>query len=546
MAKLSAHPVGWVHSSPLATCHDPLISLSSHCIRQAFGPTVQLVADALQSRGPTTTLSQLVVHLQRTCPPPPQRLGLPKQLPTDKESIRASLLVLIQHSIVSTRLDGTHVRYCYHPPQARNLMRYAKYMEFLKKTAGETVAQVLQVLLVHGRLRTVDWISRLRGPDDRTAHADAIFLLVQQGFVEPVPLLKKKDDGGDDDDDEYEFEPKKPPVNKRIRRHSNDDPTRLALFAKYDKDILQEDAVWRVNFQQFHDYFQAYHLGKLVAERYGSSVQSIGSMVTAALKYRAQQRVLATRQGSFNDASALGVFQPDDIASYLPNPVLQILERKAGGLLTNLQEAWEELATVAHKPSVVLDVGGEGTSYEIDVASLVDYMQERIVHQIVQDRFGDVAARIVTILSRHGWLESETLAEHAMVPAKDVREILHQLYRSRYIEMLQLSTSSKQQHNPATAVFLWGVQKSRLRRKVTENIAQALWNIRLRRQHQMEVGKNRVERAQQAAVAGENDNETDRLNYRKFCLGVERLDSAALQLDETLLAMNDHSRESRN
>ena len=53
------------------------------------------------------------------------------------------------------------------------------------------------------------------------------------------------------------------------------------------------------------------------------------------------------------------------------------------------------------------------------------------------------------------------------------------------------------------------------------------------------MGKEWIERAQQAGDTEENDHETDRINYQRFCVGLERLDNAAFQLDETLMVLRD-------
>ena len=64
--------------------------------------------------------------------------------------------------------------------------------------------------------------------------------------------------------------------------------------------------------------------------------------------------------------------------------------------------------------------------------------------------------------------------------------------------------------------------------------------MRLRRQHEADVGKDWIERAKEGGAADENENETDKVNYTRFCQGLERLDIAALQLDETLMVMKDY------
>jgi transcription initiation factor IIE alpha subunit len=129
-----------------------------------------------------------------------------------------------------------------------------------------------------------------------------------------------------------------------------------------------------------------------------------------------------------------------------------------------------------------------------------------------------------------------------MVPAKDTRAILHELYRSRYIDLFQLSTShsSKQHYNPSTSIYLWCVHQDRLRSKVIDDVLTATRNLRLRRQHESEVvGREWIERAQRQTYEDENEHETDKINQQKFELGLERIDGALQQLDETLLALSD-------
>jgi DNA-directed RNA polymerase III subunit RPC3 len=289
----------------------------------------------------------------------------------------------------------------------------------------------------------------------------------------------------------------------------------------------------------FHDTLRAFCLGRLVSERYGTKVQSAGSLVTAALKFRAHQEHAGGDDATHatdlqRNPEWRSQFRSDDVKQWLPKPVLQNLEKKAGGVDLNLSKAWQALLELV-KPVVVRRIGTD--QYEIAVQSLRACLRERVTHQMVHDRHGETAARMLSILDKQGWLESDALAVQAMVPAKDTREFLHQLYRSHYVELFHVTTSK--QHNPAATMYLWRIHDGRLLRQVTENVAHALWNIRLRREHEVEVGKGWIERAQQAADTDENEQEGDRLNFEKFRLGLERLDCAAQQLDETLLVLQD-------
>lgn len=541
--------------------HDPLLTLASQVIRTNFGVTVQTVADCLQCRG-EIPITRLVYYLQehkkRKCMlQPPITMSTPQ--------IRAALLVLMQHSIVTVKYQQrqhaaasnktsssnimttmtTHYRY--HPERALHCLRYAKIVDYLRKAGDPTAACVVEELLLMGRLRTIDLTVQAseHAPKSdkytvRQSVMDALCKLVNAGFIERAPPLKLPDDNEDDDDDddgEMEFGQVKLTKKKGVKldvpavaekdAYTGEDPAVVALLQHHAhyKATLPVDAVWRVDIDMFQEHLRAHHLGKLVTERHGHRVQSAGTFITAALKYRAAQQ----QDSSSLDAT---VFAVSDIVKYIPKAVLQLMEKKAGGVTVNLHQAWKDLSELTN-PQVVRRVGDD--RYEIAVTALSNYLRDRIVYQMVHDRHGEVAARVVSILSQQGYLESDRLAETAMVPAKDTREVLHHLYRSRYVELMQLSSS--RQYNPANTTYLWGVERPRLMQKITENVATALWNIRLRREHEVEVGKNWIERAQQAADTDENDHGTDKLNYQKFCLGLERLDVAALQLDETFMAL---------
>ena len=323
--------------------------------------------------------------------------------------------------------------------------------------------------------------------------------------------------------------------------YKDEDPATIALLQAHAgqyKD-LPVDAVWRVNVALFHESLRAFHLGKLVAERHGSRVQSAGSLVTAALRYRAHVNHSHQHQQQIASHSYESTtFSVPDIIKYLPKPVVQLFEKKTGGVVVNLNNAWNKLSALESPPLAVRRVGED--RYEIAMQSLVQYLHNRIVYQLVHNRHGEIAARCHSILSTRGYLESDRLAEMAMVPARDVREVLHHLYRSRYIELFTLSQSRGGTYNPAQSLFLWGVERHRLVQRVTEHTATALVHVRQRRAHEVQVGRAWMERAQRDAEEGVHATDAeDERAFQKFQLGLERLDVAALQLDETLMAMCD-------
>mmetsp|Transcript_16513 Transcript_16513/g.33911 ORF Transcript_16513/g.33911 Transcript_16513/m.33911 type:complete len:201 (-) Transcript_16513:121-723(-) len=198
--------------------------------------------------------------------------------------------------------------------------------------------------------------------------------------------------------------------------------------------------------------------------------------------------------------------------------------------------------TQFQSPPVVVEVEEarghpSGGKFEICTRQLLQRLRERILHRILSSHQGLVAARIVSILQVKGHCESDAIAEDAMVPAKEAREILHRLHREKYINLFDMHMTKT--HNSATAIYLWHVIPARLLKTVFNNVCTALLNLRLRRQHEVEVGKDWMDRAKEAATAEENANDEDKKKYLAFCKGLERLDNACLQLDETLMVLKD-------
>jgi len=657
---MSANPFGgFIHRSPLSSLpHDPPVDLASNCIRDFFGPTVQTVADCLQSRGPST-LSQIVKKIQSTCQRETneerERL-VDRLLPAgrtnghrnaigsgyrfkinkaigpeqagyvvDPAPVHAALIVLLQHSLVSVHLPSrpsggpskiTHYIYSFLPERARLLPRYPLYIEHVRKNIGEDgdlAAAVVQEVLVKGRMRAEDLVARTlsvvkeqRGSvqDDsdagggeegsenglsdaqidelREGVVSAFGSLVEEGFLEIVPPLREPG-ANEAEDDEREFVgadeevPIVPPGRKRKRSLSGstsessknakkaskgevylddgdgtppgtdpDDPAIVALIAGRENcACFPPGAVWRVNVSMFHDSLRAKCLGRLCHERHGDRVQSSGSVTTAALKLMAKrehgykEKVLENDHGTWEWEDKLSFF-PDEILNFIAEPLKVRMRNKVGGASTNISKDLISLLGI-ESPSAVREVEPteghpRGGKFEINVKELLEYLRTRVQTQMILDSHGEIAARIVSILSSKGHLESDAIADAAMIPAKDVREILHRLYRENYISLFALQQTK--QYNPSSAFYLWYVNKARLRQTVTANVCKALLNLRLRRQHELEVGNEWVERAKEP-LRDENEHELDRQNYHNFLQGLERLDNAILQLDDTLMVLRD-------
>lgn len=616
---MSNHFGGFKVTSPLSSQpHDPIIDLSSNCIRDYFGSTCQTVFDCLQSRG-KSSLSQLIVSIKNQCKRDinPERLRLIKNLTplskgrnpvkinmargseehgfiVDASSIRAALIVLLQHSMIKALPaleDGKNanlntIKYKYGVDIERSMLlpRYPRYIEYAKKNYQESGAAIIEELLVHGRMLTeeiilesTECLNRYLAVDGETEVSsehnttlvqkviDSLVQLIEDGHVE---LVKSIDVKVEKDQEENELVHRGDQNNndnngnlssgrkRSFNEITNDEDDlyddgkftntiisciRSILNMKKYKKTLIPGAVWRVNVHMFHASLRAFYIGRLIAERYGNE-KSYGAIVSAALKYIAYKEHSPNCKSDDQHQLVETEFTPDDLMPYLPATVLAELKNKAGGARTNLSSTLVTLSKFTY-PHIVLEVEEArghplGGKFEITIRQVMSYLKGVMMHTIVKEHFGEVAARICSILKELGHLESDKIAESAMVPANNARLLLHRLYKANYISLFYLQQSK--QHNPLNAMFLWYVDPEKMKKTVLQNACKALYNLRLRRQHEVEVGKDWIERAKEAGETDENnDSELDKLNYNKFCQGLERLDDASLKLDEILMLFKD-------
>ncbi|KAL7462540.1 hypothetical protein ACHAXS_002923 [Conticribra weissflogii] len=332
------------------------------------------------------------------------------------------------------------------------------------------------------------------------------------------------------------------------------------------RKLIPPGSVYRVNIYMFHSSLRSQALGRLVKEMYSIShgqiskaangadsenpLQHVGAIVTAALTHASRQEHAPTKQilgyeeseeDRHHRMAEWGTFSPSDIIPYLPSDVKKTFQSQVGGMIQNLSTTLVRMAQFQYPPVVVEveEARGHpsGGKFEICTRQLLQRLRERILHRILSSHQGLVAARIVSILQVKGHCESDAVAEDAMVPAKEAREILHRLHREKYINLFDMHMTKT--HNSATAIYLWHVIPARLLKTVVNNVCIALLNLRLRRQHEVEVGKEWMDRAKEAGTTEENAHEEDKKKYHAFCKGLERLDNACLQLDETLMVLKD-------
>ncbi|KAL7455900.1 hypothetical protein ACHAWC_007406 [Mediolabrus comicus] len=592
---------GFTHISPLSnatssTSHppDPQKALSSNCIRDYFGPVVQTVTDALHSRGPST-LHDLIAHIRQHClrDVNEERNRLIEQLNassgkgqagkinmnkargseaagfvTDASHIRASLIVLLHHGLVrvsgggskhaSSRIHGTddkpltkpdptssttHYTYTFLDGRARLLPRYPRYIQHSKSVMDENAAHIVEFLLFHGRMTAEDIIShvsgKLRSEDSSNKEQHQVLVdivksfrvLIESGYIKSVePIASNR---SLQDIQQQKESPNDGIKGGEVEFELNDEGEISSAGKRKRRSRSTSDVSKSKRRKISEETDNNYGGNKKDDEQVVSLLSPLRKLVPSG------SQLSETEEEQHIRLAELGIFSPSDIIPFLSDETKQLLQTQIGGLAQNLSSNLLRMSKLQYPPiiSELEETLGhpQGGKFEVSMRNLLHRLRHRIIHRVVTTHQGTVAARIINILQQRGHCESDIVAEDAMVPAKEAREILHRLHRERYICLSDMHLTKT--HNSGTAIYLWNVIPSRLSKSVVDNICTALLNLRLRRQHEVEVGKDWMDRAKDAN--DENNSEEDKKKYQAFCKGLERLDSACLQLDETLMVLLD-------
>ena len=447
---------------------DEIVSnMKKICKREFHNDRQKLVSKVkFLNRDSSTVNSAYRYQLNHTLGPPSEGYV------AEPDLIRAALLVLIQQNIVAVhstleKSDSRSFKHKYSIDCHRvcNFIRYPRFVEHSKGLYGSKAAFIVEEILLNGRLRTNDVVLLATkaavlatvNPDEvneeKSEETDDPFLkvelfgifrrMVEGGHIEMVRPIDYIDEKEEEEEKEHEIKinengdlidqstvsnvPKKRKLSETKVLDSDLDSS-LSHLMKNDvsaQKLFPVGAVWRINTRMFQKTIRALILGRLVAERYGKKVQNAGSLITAALKFLAHKEhsTSASKDVDWDDKNT---FQPIEISQYLPPSVRETYTNKQGGLKLNLTRAFVSLSSFDY-PACVVEIedhkSGNGGKFEISINSLLTYLRSRLTYQAIKDHLGELSARIFSVLQSRAHLESEKVADFAMLPAKEAREV---------------------------------------------------------------------------------------------------------------------------
>ncbi|CAL8469591.1 g9132 [Coccomyxa elongata] len=483
--------------------------LCSSLIKEFFGDTVERICSVLVARG------------QQTLPEVVHASSLPA--PT----VRSALLVLLQHNFVVPELvkPDADLRaapppyYLYHADTGAiiQMLRMPRILQHVQRDYGgpcesDMAMQIIEVLLAHGRLRLGQIVAavaaRLGKPEGEVwgeLHPRFISL-VNSRHVERVPPAdlplpkprahgkpqgKKKAEPKEGSKEKAEQEAEQ--VRKLAQKSYSDERFQLpiellfgaaapkaakpAARAKRKRDEggdgggqepegSTSQPLWRVNFEEFNCRLRDEACAEHIAEMHG---REPAALVAAMLRHAAQQP-----GGGRADAEVSGAVSAAAAAEQLA----QMRRRQPELPMLTINAASRILCELAEDARSGVKRVGLQEAFFVDLCAITKAMRQMHIEAIVRDRFPPIGMRVFRLLTAKKQLEQKQVADYAMVPVRDARELLYRMLRAGFLTLQDVPRTAD--HAASRTLYTWRVDAAAVTRRVGEELLQTAANLRAR------------------------------------------------------------------
>ncbi|KIK95845.1 hypothetical protein PAXRUDRAFT_826575 [Paxillus rubicundulus Ve08.2h10] len=469
------------------TCH-----LCTQIITAHFGPLTAKITSALLTRG-RLSLPQLV-----------RFTGLKPR------TVRASILVLIQHNILwhaHTEDEGEMLEF--NTLECLLRLRFGRYVWQAENLFGHTGAEIVQLILDHGKLRPPDIISRLSVYDPKSSglYSQSLYKLVTESYLKPSTILSHHSPR--DKRIKYEAEEKakisgfptakelreaKETAEARLKREEEDAEkvglkrkpkeqisNRSSKKNKVVEDMVDNDVYFRVNFDKFNIHIRNKLIEMAVEERFNRG---------AALVMRATLKAVESNQKGVSDVrsdptstAAIALHIPDDkdftsgLATISKKPSDASLVKDYLGLL-----AYADNPTPTGKTASYVSLSDNKVYVEFEIIN--KRLRRRVLEAVARERHGDDGVRIVRLLLDVGKMDEKHIAKVAMMANKDVRPLLSALSSDFLISTQEVPRSADR--NPTRMFYLWHVDLAKAYAALLGGLYKTLFNISARRHAEQE------------------------------------------------------------
>ncbi|KAN0075493.1 RNA polymerase III subunit RPC82 domain containing protein [Tylopilus felleus] len=465
--------------------------LCTQIIDTHFGPLTAKVASVLLIRG-RLSLTQLV-HFTGMKP----------------RTVRASIIVLVQHNILwHAHTDDEGEMLEFNALECLLRLRLGRCVWLAETLFGQTSAEIVQVVLDHGKLRPPDIISRLSryNPKSSSMYSQSLYKLVSESYLKPSTFLSHKSPR--DKRIKYEAEEKAKitgfPTAKELRqakvvaearlrreeeeaekvglkRKAREQPSGRSSKKNKVEDVVDDEVYFRVNFDKFNIHIRNKLIETAIEERFNHSTALV---MRATLKAtEPKQKSVSEIRSDPTSIAAIVMHIPDDenlsegLVTTSKKPSNTSLIKDYLGLL-----ACADNPTPAGKAASYVSLGDNKINVEFDTISR--RLGRRVLEAVTRERHGDDGVRIVRLLLDVGKMDEKHIAKVAMMANKDVRPLLSALSSDFLVSTQEVPRTADR--NPTRTFYLWHVDLTKAYSALLASLYKTLFNISARRQAEQE------------------------------------------------------------
>ncbi|OCH95603.1 hypothetical protein OBBRIDRAFT_883860 [Obba rivulosa] len=467
--------------------------LCTQIIRSHFGPLTGTVAEVLLVRG-RLALPQ-IVRFSRLKP----------------RTVRAAILVLVQQNLLwHSQSDDEGEMLEVNVEDCLMRLRYGHYVAQAEELFGKAAAEIVQLILDHGKLRPPEIISRLSIYDPikgSAIYSQALHKLVDAYYLKPSTVLSHQSPR--DRLLRYETEEKKKisgfPTSKELReaketaearlkreeeeaeqigmkRKAKDQPHRPSKRKAVEEDVVDEEVYFRVNCDRFNVHIRNKLIETAAVERFN---ESAGLVLRAALKAtEGKQKSVTDVRSDPTSVANIAMHLPEDVdlsaGLVLPSskkPSNMTLLKDYLGILASADNP-----TPAGRAASFISFNGSKVQVEFEIIGR--RLRQRVLEAIARERHGDEAVRIIRLLLDTGKVDEKQISKVGMMANKDVRPLLSALSADTLISLQEVPKSADR--NPTRTFYLWYVDLQKAYTVLLRNLYKTLYNIAARAEAEAE------------------------------------------------------------
>ncbi|KAJ7871487.1 RNA polymerase III subunit RPC82-domain-containing protein [Mycena olivaceomarginata] len=466
--------------------------LCTQIIHSQFGPLTANVASVLLTRGRLT-----LPHLVRFTNLRPR-------------TVRACVLVMVQHNVLwhaQSEDEGEVLEVNVEECLVR--LRFGRFVWQAGEIFGDAVrsthllpdflvwfvlmcdeqgAEIVQLILDHGKLRQPDIVSELAHHDHKAelVYTQALHALVTAGYLKPSTILSHLSPR--DKRIRYEGEEKAKivgfPTAKELReaketaearlKREEEEAEKVGIKRKAKeqkgprsgkrKAVEEEEEVdpevyFRVNCDKFNIHIRNALVVKAAKERYNDS---------AALVLKTALKVTESKQKNVSDVRtepvsvsniAVSLSDQEDLASGLilktKNPSNTQCIKDYVGLL-----ACADNPTPAGRAAAFLS---GSSKVQVEFETICKRLRRRVLESVTRERHGTMGVRILRLLLDSGKMDEKQISKVVMMPNNAVRPLLANMSAQALISTQEVAKSTDR--NPARMFYLWHVDLAKAVRR---------------------------------------------------------------------------------